>query len=77
METNATSIHSLSELALGNNMPSSSQIEHLVQSITHMSPWIVGFTILAVLVAYDQRVSIIVQKLERKVADLVRQSSTF
>lgn len=73
MDTNATSVHSLLDLALGNKMPSSSQIEQLIQIITHMSPWTVGFTILAVLVAYDQCMSMFVQKLQKKVADLVQQ----
>jgi len=58
METNATSFASPLASARDGNVPIPPQIEYVVDAISNASLWTVTFTILAVLVAYDQSMSI-------------------
>lgn len=59
METNATSFASPLASVRDGNLLIPPQIEYIVDAIGNASLWTVAFTILAVLVAYDQSMSIV------------------
>ena len=62
METNATSFASPPASIRDSNLPIPPQIEYVVDAISNASLWTIAFTILAVLVAYDQSMSIVLGK---------------
>lgn len=57
MEVNSPSFASPLASVRANNLPIPSQFEGVVDAISNASPWTIAFTILAVLVAYDQSMS--------------------
>jgi len=62
METNATSFASPLASVWDSNLPIPSQIEYVVDAISNASLWTIASTILVVLVAYDQSMSIVLGK---------------
>jgi C-22 sterol desaturase len=62
METNATSFVSPLASVQNGNLPIPPQIEYVVDAISNASLWTIAFTILAVLVAYDQSTSIVLRE---------------
>lgn len=58
MEANSHSFASPLASVRASNLPIPSQFETVVDAVSNASPWTIAFTILAVLVAYDQSMSL-------------------